>query len=61
MTSLRRGSRQGRIIETNQLPGLVVVNANADALSIRGKALGDYPPLEVVLGELGRAAEPAPA
>lgn len=54
--------RQGRIIEPNQLPGLVVLDANANAVSIhRGRALGDYPPLGEVLGELGRASEPAPA
>ena len=60
--AIRRGSRQGRIIEPNQLPGLVVVNAGADALAIhRGRALGDYPPFDEVLAELGRAASPAPA
>jgi hypothetical protein len=60
--AIARGSRQGRIIEPNQLPGLVVLNPNADAISIhRGKALGDYPPLDEVLVELGRAGAPAPA
>jgi peroxiredoxin len=60
--AVARGSRQGRIIEPNQLPGLVVLNARADAVSVhRGRALGDYPPLDQVLVELGRAALPAPA
>lgn len=60
--AIRRGSRQGRIVSPNQLPGLVVVDQDARSRAIhRGKALGDYPPFEVVLGELGRATEPAPA
>ena len=60
--ALARGSRQGSIVAPNQLPGLVVVDAGADALAIhRGRALGDYPPFDEVLAELGRAALPAPA
>jgi len=60
--ALARGSRQGRIVAPNQLPGLVVVDEQVRPLSIhRGRALGDYPPLDWVLAELGRASQPAPA
>lgn len=51
--AIARGNRQGRIIEPNQLPGLAVLDAEADVVSVhRGKALGDYPPLDRVLDAL---------
>ncbi len=60
--AIRRGSRQGAIVSPNQLPGLVVVDQDARPRSIhRGRALGDYPPLDSVLGELGQAAKPVPS
>ena len=53
--ALARGNRQGRIVEPNQLPGLVLLDAEANAAWIhRGRALGDYPMLDRVLDELGR-------
>jgi hypothetical protein len=55
--AIARGSRQGRIIEPNQLPGLAIVSSGAEAIWIhRGRALGDYPKLDRVLAELRRAA-----
>lgn len=52
--AIARGNRQGRIIEPNQLPGLALLDADANAVWIhRGRALGDYPKLELVLDELG--------
>jgi hypothetical protein len=51
--ALVRGNRPGRIIEPNQLPGLALLDADANAVWVhRGRALGDYPALERVLGEL---------
>jgi hypothetical protein len=51
--ALLRGNRKGRIIEPNQLPGLAVLDADANAVWVhRGRALGDYPKLERVLAEL---------
>jgi peroxiredoxin len=55
--AIARGSRQGKIVEPNQLPGLALLDADANAVWIhRGKGLGDYPPFDRVLDELGRAA-----
>jgi AhpC/TSA family len=52
--ALERGNRQGRIIEPNQLPGLALLDADANAVWVhRGRALGDYPALERVMVELG--------
>jgi len=53
--ALARGNRQGRIIEPNQLPGLALLDADARAVWVhRGRALGDYPPIDRVLAQLGR-------
>lgn len=55
--ALARGGRQGRIIEPNQLPGLVLLDRDAQPAWIyRGRALGDYPKLDRVLQELRRVA-----
>lgn len=52
--AVARGNRQGRIVEPNQLPGLALLDEHATAVRLhRGSALGDYPPLDVVLAELG--------
>lgn len=52
--AIARGSRQGRIVEPNQVPGLALLNPSAEAVWIhRGRALGDYPKLDRVLDELG--------
>lgn len=57
--AIARGNRQGKIIEPNQLPGLALLDANANAIWVhRGRALGDYPNLDKVLvhlTELGTA------
>jgi len=59
--ALARGNRQGRFIEPNQLPGLTLLDAGADAVWVhRGRALGDYPDLDEVLARL-RALTPASA
>ncbi len=51
--AIARGNRQGKIIEPNQLPGLALLDADADAVWIhRGRALGDYPKLDVVMDRL---------
>lgn len=48
-----RGNRQGAVIEPNQLPGLALLDADANAVWVhRGRALGDYPPLDAVLARL---------
>lgn len=48
-----RGNRQGKIVDPFQLPGLVLLDADARPLRVhRGKALGDYPPLDQALAEL---------
>lgn len=53
LRALRRGNRQGRIIDPNQLPGLAVLDHEAHAVWVhRGHAIGDYPPIERVLSEL---------
>ncbi len=53
--ALARGNRQGRIIKPNQLPGLALLDADARAVWVhRGRALGDYPPIDRVLAQLGR-------
>lgn len=58
--ALARGNRQGRIIEPNQLPGLVLLDPAARAVWIhRGRALGDYPKVDRVLQELSRLASGA--
>lgn len=66
--AIARGNRQGRIISPNQLPGLALLDAGATAIWVhRGRALGDYPKLELVLDKLARltagsaAASPPPA
>jgi hypothetical protein len=57
--ALARGSRQGRIIEPNQLPGLALLDADARAVWVhRGRALGDYPSIERVLAQLETEAAP---
>lgn len=54
--AIARGSRQGRIIEPNQLPGLAILDSAAEPIWVhRGRALGDYPKLDEVLAELRRA------
>jgi peroxiredoxin len=51
--AIARGSRQGKIIEPNQLPGLALLDSDADAVWVhRGKALGDYPKLDDVVSRL---------
>ena len=51
--AIARGSRQGKIVEANQIPGLALLDANANAIWIhRGKGLGDYPALDDVLEDL---------
>lgn len=53
--AIARGNRQGKIIEPNQLPGLALLDAEANAVWVhRGRALGDYPSIERVLSELER-------
>ncbi|HXG40989.1 MAG TPA: peroxiredoxin-like family protein [Candidatus Limnocylindrales bacterium] len=53
--AIARGSRQGRIVEPFQLPGLAILDAAGDAVWVhRGRALGDYPELDRVLAELER-------
>ncbi len=55
--AIARGNRQGRIVEPNQLPGLALLNAKADAIWVhRGRALGDYPKLDRVLDGLEEVA-----
>ena len=55
LRAILRGNRQGRIVEPNQLPGLALLDANAVAVGIhRGSALGDYPPVAVVVEKLAR-------
>lgn len=57
--AIARGNRQGRIIEPNQLPGLAVLDAEANAVWIhRGRALGDYPPLDRVLAAAAISTSP---
>jgi hypothetical protein len=51
--AIGRGSRQGKIVEANQIPGLALLDANANAVWVhRGKGLGDYPALDDVLEDL---------
>jgi peroxiredoxin len=51
--AIARDSRQGRIVEPNQLPGLALLNERATAVRLhRGSALGDYPPISEVAAEL---------
>jgi hypothetical protein len=53
--AITRGSRQGMIIEPNQLPGLALLDAEANVVWVhRGRALGDYPSLDEVLARLQR-------
>lgn len=64
--AIARGNRQGAIIEPNQLPGLAVLDAEANAVWVhRGRALGDYPPLDRVLAEVearfSSTTQPPPA
>ncbi len=52
-SAISRGNRQGRIIDPLQLPGLALLDETARPITVhRGKALGDYPALDSVLGEL---------
>lgn len=61
--ALARGNRQGKIIDPNQLPGLALLDADAQAVWVhRGRALGDYPKIERVLARLEEeAGRPATA
>jgi peroxiredoxin len=53
--AIARGSRQGRVVEPNQIPGLALLDASANAVWVhRGKGLGDYPALDRVLEDLRR-------
>lgn len=55
--AIARGSRQGKIVEPNQLPGLALLDASADPVWVhRGRALGDYPSVDRVLGKLEEIA-----
>ncbi len=56
--ALARNHRQGRITgHHSNLPGLVVVDdAGVVTYAYRGTGLGDYPPLQTVLDELGAVA-----
>ena len=57
--AIARGSRQGKIVEPNQIPGLAVLDANANAIWIhRGKGLGDYPALNEVLEDFRKPHPP---
>lgn len=48
--ALGRGGGQGRIVSPNQLPGLALLDARAEAVWVhRGKSLGDYPSVDQVL------------
>ena len=54
---LRTTARRARVsaLKGNRLPGLALLDENATAVRLhRGSALGDYPPVTEVLGELGR-------
>ena len=54
--AIARGSRQGRVVDANQIPGLALLDANANAVWVhRGKGLGDYPALDDVLEDLRHA------
>lgn len=56
--AIARGNRQGKIIEPNQLPGVALLDANANAVWIhRGRALGDYPSVDRVLAELQKLSK----
>lgn len=60
--AIARGSRQGRIMEPFQLPGLALLDANAEVTWIhRGRALGDYPKLDRVLSMLAQLSVATPA
>lgn len=52
-SAIARGNRQGKIIDPLQLPGLALLDETARPITVhRGRALGDYPPLDSVLREL---------
>jgi len=56
--AIARGNRQGRIVDPLQIPGLAVLDATATARYVhRGRALGDYPPLDTVISALAELAE----
>jgi peroxiredoxin len=60
LRAIARGGRQGKVVAANQIPGLALLDAEANALWIhRGNGLGDYPDLDQVLSELGALAAPA--
>jgi hypothetical protein len=53
--AIARGSRQGKVVAPNQLPGLALLDADANAVWVhRGSGLGDYPALDLVLEKLPR-------
>jgi peroxiredoxin len=58
-----RGARQGKITgHPLQAPGLVVLDADLRIQFVhRGETLGDYPPIDVLLGVLVRLAAGDPA
>ena len=56
-SAISRGNRQGKVIDPFQLPGLALLDETARPIEVhRGKALGDYPPLDSVLRELSNRA-----
>lgn len=58
LRAIFRGNRQGRIVDPIQIPGLALLDATATARRVhRGKALGDYPAISVVLDELRTLAD----
>jgi hypothetical protein len=60
--AIARKNRQGRIIELNQLPGLVLLDAEARPTWIhRGRAIGDYPKLDTVLAKLTELPDSPPS
>jgi hypothetical protein len=51
--AIARGGRQGRVVAANQLPGLALLDTDANAVWVhRGSGLGDYPALDRVLEKL---------
>jgi len=58
-TAIARGNRQGKVIDPIQAPGLTLLDATAETAWVhRGKALGDYPPLDEVLRRLAELPVP---
>lgn len=55
--AMRNGNRQGLPVSPLQAPGLAILDANAKVINLyRGKALGDYPPIEQTMEWIREAA-----